>query len=74
MNCKQISLYLTDYISGNLGKNLKYKVEAHLSACAACKSEIEELVLINPSEIPDDKFAFESTKFGLGLFNMQNSK
>ena len=30
------------------------------------KSEIEELILVNPSEIPIDKFAFESTKMFLG--------
>ncbi len=30
--------------------------------------EIEELILVNPSEIPIDKFAFESTKKGLSLF------
>ena len=34
------------------------------------RTEVEELVLMNPSEIPDDKFAFESTKFGLRLLNM----
>lgn len=32
------------------------------------KTEIEELVLINPSEIPEDKIAFESTKRCLALF------
>ena len=35
------------------------------------KTEIEELLLIYPSQIPYDKVAFESTKFGLKLFNMQ---
>ena len=33
------------------------------------RTEITELVLINPTEIPDDKIAFESTKIGLRLFN-----
>lgn len=32
------------------------------------RAEIEELVLINPSEIPVDKIAFESTKRCLALF------
>lgn len=32
------------------------------------RTEIEELVLIDPKEIPLDKFAFESTKIGLALF------
>jgi len=32
------------------------------------KAEIEELILVNPSEIPLDKFAFESTKMCLGHF------
>jgi len=32
------------------------------------KAEIEELILINPLEIPDDKIAFESVKMGLGIF------
>jgi len=38
------------------------------------KAEIEELILVKPSEIPIDKFAFESTKMCLGLFcNIQKS-
>jgi len=32
------------------------------------RTEIEELILVNPSEIPDDKIAFESVKRGLGIF------
>lgn len=32
------------------------------------RTEIEELILINPLEIPDDKIAFESVKMGLGIF------
>lgn len=32
------------------------------------RTEIEELVLIDPKNIPADKFAFESTKKGLELF------
>jgi len=32
------------------------------------KTEIAELVLINPLEIPDDKIAFESVKMGLNKF------
>ena len=32
------------------------------------KTEIEELILINPLEIPDDRIAFESVKMGLGIF------
>jgi len=32
------------------------------------KTEIEELVLINPLEVPDEEIAFESTKVGLRLF------
>ena len=36
--------------------------------------EIEELILVNPSEIPIDKFAFESTKMCLDQFcNIQKS-
>ena len=31
------------------------------------KTEIEELLLMNPSEVPADEIAFESTKIGLGL-------
>jgi NADH pyrophosphatase NudC (nudix superfamily) len=31
-------------------------------------TEIEELILVNPSEIPEDKIAFESVKMGLGIF------
>ncbi|MHC4558769.1 MAG: NUDIX hydrolase [Planctomycetota bacterium] len=38
------------------------------------KTEIEEFVLMSPSEIPDEEIAFESTKIGLGLFiNTQNT-
>ena len=36
------------------------------------RTEIEELVLLDPKEILMDKFAFESTKAGLALFNKQN--
>ncbi len=32
------------------------------------KTEIEELILINPLEIPDDKIAFKSVKMGLTIF------
>ena len=32
------------------------------------RAEIEELVLLNPSEIPIDEVAFESTREGLSLF------
>jgi NAD+ diphosphatase len=32
------------------------------------KTEIEDLVLLNPLEIPDDKIAFESVKAGIGIF------
>ncbi len=32
------------------------------------RAEIEKLILVNPSEIPIDKFAFESTKMCLGHF------
>jgi len=32
------------------------------------RAEIEELILVNPSEIVIDKFAFESTRKCLGLF------
>jgi len=32
------------------------------------RTEIEELILVNPSEIPIDKVAFESTKMCLSLF------
>jgi NAD+ diphosphatase len=37
------------------------------------KTEIEELILINPFEIPDDKIAFESVKMGLGIFKSSKS-
>ncbi len=38
------------------------------------RSEIEEWILVNPSEIPIDEFAFESTKMCLGHFcNIQRS-
>jgi ADP-ribose pyrophosphatase YjhB (NUDIX family) len=32
------------------------------------RTEVEELILINRSEIPDDKIAFESVKMALGIF------
>lgn len=32
------------------------------------RSEAEELILIDPLEIPEDKIAFESSKMGLGIF------
>ena len=31
------------------------------------KAEIEELILVNALEVPNDKLAFESTKIGIGL-------
>ncbi len=37
------------------------------------RMEIEELFLINPLEIPDDKIAFESVKMGLGIFQSSES-
>ncbi|MGD2095551.1 MAG: NUDIX domain-containing protein [Phycisphaerales bacterium] len=39
------------------------------------RTEIEELIFINPIEIPFEKIAFESTKICLGLFtNIQTPK
>ena len=38
------------------------------------KTEIAELVLVNPLEVQEEEIAFESTKVGLGLFiNTQNT-
>lgn len=37
------------------------------------KTEIEELFLINPLEIPDDRIAFESVKMGLCRFKSSKS-
>ena len=37
------------------------------------RSEIEELILINPLDIPNDKIAFESVKMGLGIFKSSKS-
>jgi len=37
------------------------------------KTEIEDLILINPFEIPDDQIAFESVKMGLGVFKSSKS-
>lgn len=37
------------------------------------RAEIEELILMNPFEIPDDKIAFESVKRGLGIFKSSES-
>ena len=37
------------------------------------RTEIEELILINPLEIPDDRIAFESVKMGLGIFKSSKS-
>jgi NAD+ diphosphatase len=36
------------------------------------KTEIAELVLVNPKEVPQEEFAFESTKKGLALLHMRN--
>jgi NAD+ diphosphatase len=38
------------------------------------RTEIKELVLIDPLEIPYDKIAFESVKKGLGIFNSLESR
>jgi NAD+ diphosphatase len=38
------------------------------------RTEIEELVLINPLEIPNNEIAFESVKMGLGIFKSLKSK
>ena len=37
------------------------------------RTEIEELILKNPLEIPDDEIAFESVKRGLGVFKSAKS-
>ena len=37
------------------------------------RKEIEELILTNPNEIPDDEIAFESVKKGLGIFKASKS-
>jgi NAD+ diphosphatase len=38
------------------------------------RTEIEELILLDPKEIPLDKFAFESTKIGLELYSKMNTE
>jgi len=37
------------------------------------KTEIEDLILINPLDIPNDKIAFESVKMGLCIFKSSKS-
>jgi NAD+ diphosphatase len=37
------------------------------------KAEIEELILVDPSEIPEDRIAFESVKMGLRMFKSLKS-
>jgi len=37
------------------------------------KTEIADLILINPLKIPEDKIAFESVKMGLGIFKSSKS-
>jgi len=37
------------------------------------KTEIQQLFLINPLDIPNDKIAFESVKMGLGIFKFSKS-
>jgi NAD+ diphosphatase len=37
------------------------------------RTEIEELLLINPLEIPNERIAFESVKVGLGIFKALKS-
>ncbi|MHC4229305.1 MAG: NUDIX hydrolase [Planctomycetota bacterium] len=38
------------------------------------ETEVQELVLLNPSEIPDDEIAFESIRRGLNLFRHLKSQ
>jgi NAD+ diphosphatase len=37
------------------------------------RTEIEELLLVNPLEIPEDRIAFESVKMGLRIFESSKS-
>ncbi|TKJ37465.1 MAG: hypothetical protein CEE38_08170 [Planctomycetes bacterium B3_Pla] len=38
------------------------------------ETEVQELVLLNPSEVPDDEIAFESIRRGLNLFRHLKSQ
>ncbi|MDD2772069.1 MAG: zf-HC2 domain-containing protein [Elusimicrobiales bacterium] len=45
MNCREISLFLSAYLDGELAGREQAVVAAHLPACAACRRRLENLKL-----------------------------
>jgi anti-sigma factor RsiW len=46
MRCKKMLLHLNAYVDGELSGKRKGEVEAHLSACEACRDQVEQLLHI----------------------------
>jgi len=46
MNCDKIQEKFADYLTGDLDADARREVQNHLSACASCRTEIEDLTAV----------------------------
>jgi len=54
MNCEQTNSFLDDYLDGYLDENLRLELEAHLTTCQDCQTDLEnrKAVLKSLRELP----------------------
>ena len=77
MKCEKIKQLLPDYLKGTLDSKIKLKIDEHLSECADCEREFEEINLVwsKLAQIPEKEPSAEMHKrfysmleeFGQGL-------
>ena len=53
--------------------DLFFSCKIHAMPADFDRTEIQDLILVNPPDIPDDRIAFESVKKGLGFFRSSES-
>jgi anti-sigma factor RsiW len=61
MKCNQIKEKFSDFLTGELDKNIREKIQEHITVCSSCREELENLSAIwtklevLPEEQPSDK-------------------
>ena len=61
MKCNQIKEKFSDFLTGELDKNVREKIQEHITVCSSCREELENLSAIwtklevLPEEQPSDK-------------------
>jgi len=61
MKCNQIKEKFSDFLTGEIDKNVREKIQEHITVCSSCREELENLSAIwtklevLPEEQPSDK-------------------